>query len=135
MYFWKSNLENLFFQGAISKTFFFFETVISKINFLREQFWKRIFWGNNFENVFLKTAVLNKYFLRTRFSKCIFKNVVFEGAMLKIYFLREQFWKSLMKNNFVFNTHFFNKCPSTFVWNSCYEKESLKIRKVTSKTG
>ena len=49
--------------------------------------------------------------------------------------------QSLMKNNYFFNTlfynflSFFNKNHLTFVCNSYSEKESLKIRKVTSKTG
>ena len=123
-----SFLENDF-KGTVLKLYFW-------VYFLRKQFWECIFEG----------AVLKMYFWECIFwesnsKKCFFcdsnfENVFPERGILKMYFLKDQFWKSLMKKNTLYKfLSFFNKKSLSFVYNSYSEKESLKIRKVTRKTG
>ena len=52
--------------------------------FLREQFWKYIFRGNNFH-----------VFLREQFSNCFVWKSIFEREIFKLFF-EEQFWKKYL---------------------------------------
>ena len=115
--------------------------ILMKNNAFWESNFENLFWGSNFKNVFYTMAILKMYFWGSNF-----KNVFFKMATLKIYFLRKQHWKCVFwGSNFewvilfwytLYNIlSFFNKIHLTFVCNFCSENRSLKIKKVSSKTG
>ena len=114
--FWGSSFKDVFLDRAILNNYFLgeqfwkgnvlFEGVILinrfwKLMFyyLREQFWKCIFWRNNFEKMyFLREQFWEKcIFLREPFQKSIFENVIFEQTVLKVYFLMINFENALWR--------------------------------------
>ena len=115
--FFEREILKMYFKRAILKIYF--EEVISKMYFLRWQFWKCIFEE---AILFFKMATLKIYFLRKQHWKCVFWGSNFEWVIL--------FWYTLYNI-----LSFFNKIHLTFVCNFCSENRSLKIKKVSSKTG
>ena len=78
--FWESNIENVFFEGAILKCIFEGEIFLKKR--LKCTFWMRTFLKKIFYNVFFKRGILKINFSRKEFESVFFEVRIFENILI-----------------------------------------------------